>query len=359
MLDDSHHLGERILRSGRLRLQAFANGVFTWPRPRGERLIDDDDVGAPVALIEESAGEQSRAERAEIVRGRAAAISGCALPVAGSRLVVREGRQRAAAGEWQLRCDADMRHARKLSNLLLHAADELGAHFEPAVLRDRERHAEGQDVPGVESRTNLLQRDEASHHQSRTDQQHEREGHFRNHEHAAHADLRLRRGRIRPGPQRPVHVDAGGAQRRDEAERERRRGGDADSKQQNVRVDPDGIHTGQVRRIHPHEPARTQPCEEDTKQPAKSREHQTLRRQLPQQPAAARAKRTTHCQFTFAGGGAREQQVGDIRTGNQQEHADRPEECDERGTHVLDHIILQCNGANPHPRQLVNRVLRT
>ena len=109
VLDDADHLGERILRSGRLRLQSFADRVFTWPRARGERLVDDDDVGAAVALFEEAAGEQPRAERAEVVRGRAAAVGGCALPVAGSRLVVRKRRQGAAAGEWQLRRDA--RHA--------------------------------------------------------------------------------------------------------------------------------------------------------------------------------------------------------------------------------------------------------
>ena len=93
--------------------------------------------------------------------------------------------------------------------------------------------------------------------------------------------------------------------------------------------------------------------------PPQSREHQALRRQLPQQPAAARAKRPPHRQLTFAGGGAREQQVGDVRAGNQQEHADGAEERDERGPHVLDDILLQCDGANPHPRRFVDRVLRT
>ena len=40
---------EYVLRlSGLLRLQAFAYCCSTWRRPRGERLIDDDHVGALV-----------------------------------------------------------------------------------------------------------------------------------------------------------------------------------------------------------------------------------------------------------------------------------------------------------------------
>ena len=57
--------------------------------------------------------------------------------------------------------------------------------------------------------------------------------------------------------------------------------------------------------------------------PAEQREHHALDEELPDHPPAARAERHAHADFLGAFGRSREQQVGDVAAGDQQDEADR------------------------------------
>ena len=111
------------------------------------------------------------------------AVGGFALPVARRRLVVGEREQRAAAGQRQLRGEADVGHAGDRAQLLLHLPQQRQPRGGVRILRRAAAPRGRCSTPyGSKPGPDLLQRDEAADHQAGADQQHERERHFADHQ---------------------------------------------------------------------------------------------------------------------------------------------------------------------------------
>ena len=101
---------------------------------------------------------------------------------------------------------------------------------------------------------------------------------------------------------------------------------------------------GRELRQERHAPGRHQHAGSATE----TRQHDALDDQLPKQPTASGTERGAHCDFLLAINGTREQQVCDIRAGNQQHERDRAHEHQQSGTHVLHELIAQSRHARPH-----------
>ena len=112
-----------------------------------------------VVLVEDAPGEQPRAHRAEVARRHVAAVGRLALPVARRRLVVGERRERAAAGQRQLRREADLgrrRGWRGSAPPSAGAARAASARSEYFAIGSAMRNVSTPD--GIEARADLLQR---------------------------------------------------------------------------------------------------------------------------------------------------------------------------------------------------------
>jgi hypothetical protein len=75
--------------------------------------------------------------------------------------------------------------------------------------------------------------------------------------------------------------------------------------------------------------------------PPEQREQHALEQHLPNQTPAAGAKRRTNRELHAVGRDASEEQISEIRAGDQQQQRDGTEEHEQRGTHTRDHALLQ------------------
>ena len=75
--------------------------------------------------------------------------------------------------------------------------------------------------------------------------------------------------------------------------------------------------------------------------PPSRREQQAFGQHLPRQPPAAGADGRAHRQLALPAHGARQQQVGDVDAGHQQDDAHRGHQHDERMPHVADDVLVQ------------------
>ena len=92
-----------------------------------------------------------------------------------------------------------------------------------------------------------------------------------------------------------------------------------------------------------HRPPREHGCEHGTE----NREDETLDHQLPDQTPASRAERRADADFTLTRSRAREQQVGDVGTGDEQHDTDRPKQHEHpRFGAGPEHVIDQRPDAN-------------
>ena len=197
-----------------------------------------------VVVVEEAPGEQARAHRAEERRRDGTAVRRFALPVARGRLVVGIRRERAAAGQRQLRIrptSVTPGTARRRSSICRSSASRAS---DVGYFAGRQRDPEGEHARGIEAGMHLLQRREAADRQSRADEQDERQCHLGDHEQAAQPHLRGGRGAGRA--QRAIQVDAGGAEGGDETEEDCRQHARGGGKEQRGAVDLDRVEPRQV-----------------------------------------------------------------------------------------------------------------
>ena len=126
--------------------------------------------------------------------------------------------------------------------------------------------------------------------------------------------------------QRRLHVGAGGLQRRREAEQQGRRERGRQRERRDSPIHRDGIETRQSRRSERQDRADRPARDEQAARAARQRQQQTLGQELARQPGPPRAERRPYRQFARTGRGAREQQVRDVRAGDEQHEGHRAEQ---------------------------------
>ena len=81
--------------------------------------------------------------------------------------------------------------------------------------------------------------------------------------------------------------------------------------------------------------------EEQAEQPTEPREQEALGQQLANDPRATRAHGRTHRHLFPAHGSAREEEICDVRIGDQQNAEHRAKQNIERGAHIADQLFAE------------------
>ena len=142
-----------------------------------------------------------------------------------------------------------------------------------------------------------------------------------------------------------MQIDPPEAGRRSEAEENARRDREHDGEEQDARIDGDRAQARHVFRLQRLNPAHAGGRHHDAEQAADRREEDALGQELLQQPAAARAQRRADRELFLTSEGAREQQVGDVGAGDQQDEADGAEQHQQRTADVADDLLVQRHDA--------------
>ncbi len=203
------------------------------------------------------------------------------------------------------------------------------------------RHDAGRVISGVHAK----QRDEAAPEQTRSDQKHHGERRFVRDEHAAEASWGCA-GAVPAAPHVGGQIGAGAPERRndggqhpDDDGRERRRGDEQ-------AVGANLIEAREVRRRHEREQLRQRPPCGQPQRPTDQRKHEALDHHLLHEPRPRRAESRAHPELAGAIAGAREEQIGEVRAGDQQHERHRRGQHLERGPHARRHVVDERSGAD-------------
>ena len=211
---------------------------------------------------------------------------------------------------------ADALHAGNLRQLGLQALVERGQPL-GRVAGDRRIDAHDQASVGLESEVLVLQRHQAAREQTRADDEHERDGDLKNDEPLARQRGAI--GRRSSAAAQRVHRiglrhDPRGHRREDRRGEERHHHGESENRRRRRRVDRNERRAAERGR---DDDARAEIRDEDARRAAGQREHEPAREHLADEPPPARAERRPHRELKRLR--AREQQVREIRAGNEQD----------------------------------------
>ena len=180
----------------------------------------------------------------------------------------------------------------------------------------------------IESSGRSLQRDEAANQQAEADQQHERQGHLRDDQHAPRAPRARAAAHCAAGVAEALgEIDARRLERRRKPERE---AGDQRCEQaepQHSSIDADGHALGNVAARDREQPQRVHrpPRQQRAGHAAGEEQQHVLDQQLADEARAARAKRGANDAFPASRHRACQHQVGDVDAGDQHDQADGAE----------------------------------
>ena len=110
----------------------------------------------------------------------------------------------------------------------------------------------------------------------------------------------------------------------------------AERERQHGAVEADGLESRDVARIDGAHDVEARLGDQQTGRAAEEAEHDAFREQLANEPVPAGAERGADRDFLLPSGGAREQQVCDVRARNQQHERHRSEQHEHRPPHVSD-----------------------
>ena len=117
--------------------------------------------------------------------------------------------------------------------------------------------------------------------------------------------------------------------------------------EQNPLIDVDLRRAHQVRRHERHHGVERPARDEDAQYPAGDREQHAFDEQLPDDGAAAGAKRCAERDLASARRCASQQQVRDVEAGDRQQHADRRVQHDERRLDLPGQLLAQRDDRRP------------
>ena len=135
-------------------------------------------------------------------------------------------------------------------------------------------------------------------------------------------------------------VDTRDVPRRRKAEDNTCGEGNAEGKQQRGRIHGDFADAGQVLRDKGDQRADAPARDDHAADSRHQCKHDALRQHLPDEPRPPRAHGCPHHELAPARRGACEQQVGDVRAGDQQHECDGPEQHQQRLPRIADHNFL-------------------
>jgi len=149
-----------------------------------------------------------------------------------------------------------------------------------------------------------------------------------------------------------------GVQRRQRPEQQRRQQRQQRGEGEDRRVNRDLVNPGDALQSQTLERGDGPVGEDHPGCPSQQPEQQALDQRLPDQPRRGGAQGRAHRQIALARGGARQEQVGQVRAGHQQQQPHGGEEREQRRFHPFDHVLVQRHGADAQPRLGVHQVFR-
>ena len=194
-----------------------------------------------------------------------------------------------------------------------------------------------------EAERRLEQAPEALEREARRREQHEREGELGGHEGAASARGGAARALAAVEGERAGESGGRGLERRRDAEEERRSDRQRAGEDQHPRVDPRVVDARQRRGREPDQGGAAETGQGDAERAAGRGEHEALDQELTDQPPAARAEGRPHGHLVPPAQRPREQQVGDVRAGDQEDEADRARQDRERRPHRTRELVAEGN----------------
>ena len=169
---------------------APADRALARPSVVGHRLVDDRDVrsGRAVGSREIAAGEERQLHRPEIARLNDAVNGRRAFAGRGQRPAFdRVAKRPRIAGEGQVIDGAHRGHSGKARQTVSHAQEHRIARRGRGMRRSGERDVRDRQVVGAEPGFDCSQLQHGATHESRADQQHQRQRHLGRDEQAPHA----------------------------------------------------------------------------------------------------------------------------------------------------------------------------
>ena len=214
--------------------------------------------------------------------------------------------------------------------------------------RAADGHVHGEDVMSAEAGINAAQSGEGADEKHGTDEQDQRERHFRDDEERARFVLaQAAAGARATFAEGDAQIGARGSERRNQAKEHagEKRNQNGEDKDPPVESDVGAVLADEwdVAGIDGEEGADAGVSNEQANGAADEREKNAFGKQLRNYAAAAGAKSGANGNFTPANGGANEEQVGDVCARDEQNEADRAEQYEERKAGVADHCLLHGN----------------
>ena len=206
-----------------------------------------------------------------------------------------------------------------LGAIVDHLGDSAG--FLKAVATDR--HGHGEDVVGVESGIDGLQLHERANQQRGPDDQHKRKSHLADDENGTHlAAAETYSGAVAALIQNCCEVLAGGGDRGHQAEENSGQHGNCQSEEKHVRVDGDRraifADARDASGIDGEKEANAGESENESEDSAGEGYHQAFCEQLTDDVPASGAEGRAGSEFALACGGANQQEIRNVGTGNQE-----------------------------------------
>ena len=203
-------------------------------------------------------------------------------------------------------------------------------------LGGRERQLEAQRVARDEAGVDAPEARDGAEHEAGADEEDERGRHLDDDEDALGAAARPH---ATAAPQRVVEVGAAREEHRHEAEEEP--GGERDRHRhgEDAPVDADGGGARKIERQEREDGARAPGGDEEPEPAAEEREEKALGEELPEEPLAPGAEGDADRELAGPAARAREEEVGHVGAGDEEDERDRAEEDEEERPHVSDHRV--------------------
>ena len=214
-------------------------------------------------------------------------------------------------------------HARDMADPI----DQIGELERPVPRRitrfDSGRDLRGQHIRRVESGIDLHHGNEAANEKCRANEKHDRQRHLDDHQRTpkpppsgscSAASAILQRGR---------QVWPRQLKRRNDTEQQAGDNRRSRGRGEHTQVDGNQGNARKIVRERVFEKVNTPRCDDDCAQSAGNREHQTLQHELANQPPSAGSECGANADLALARSRPGEQQVRNVRTGNEEDDADR------------------------------------
>ena len=206
---------------------------------------------------------------------------------------------------------------------------------------------------GRKAQVDAAQRRQGPDHQAGPDDEHDGQRHFDDHERASKPlPSAAHRRLLRPLPERVDEIQAQRSQGGQDAEQYGREDAESQREGDDRPVEADRRERRKARRVERDERAQRGRRHHQAEGRATERQHHALGDQLPDQPGGSRADRRPQGQFAQPRVAADEQQVRDVRAGDQQQERDGSHQDPQRRTHPATNLLVDGHGERAEPHRL-------